>query len=57
MPARLECVTAVADLEKGKEVLVRLHHARWAGASESAQTGESSVIWDMGPLSANTSDW
>src|SRR5204863_5948959 len=28
---RLECVMGPADLEKGKQILVHLHHARWAG--------------------------
>jgi CelD/BcsL family acetyltransferase involved in cellulose biosynthesis len=27
---RLECVASPADLDKGKEILVRLHHCRWA---------------------------
>jgi CelD/BcsL family acetyltransferase involved in cellulose biosynthesis len=28
---RLEAITDLAGLDKGKEVLVRLHHARWTG--------------------------
>jgi CelD/BcsL family acetyltransferase involved in cellulose biosynthesis len=33
--ASLECATDAASLERGKEVLVRLHHARWRGAGRS----------------------
>jgi CelD/BcsL family acetyltransferase involved in cellulose biosynthesis len=32
---RLETATNMDDLEKGKEVLVRLHHARWAADERS----------------------
>jgi CelD/BcsL family acetyltransferase involved in cellulose biosynthesis len=32
---RLEGVTGPADLEKGKQILVRLHHARWTGTDHA----------------------
>jgi CelD/BcsL family acetyltransferase involved in cellulose biosynthesis len=32
---RLENVTTLADLEKGKEILVRLHHERWGADGEA----------------------
>lgn len=32
---RLESVTCLADLEKGKQILIQLHHARWASDSQT----------------------
>ncbi|MBV9123386.1 MAG: GNAT family N-acetyltransferase, partial [Planctomycetes bacterium] len=31
---RLECVHGLADLDRGKEILVRLHHERWHSAGQ-----------------------
>jgi CelD/BcsL family acetyltransferase involved in cellulose biosynthesis len=39
---RLECLTAPADVERGKKVLIDLHQARWA---EDGQTGVFRSEW------------
>lgn len=44
----LECISSPADLERGKQILMSLHHERWNGDSGKAAGESDTAIGDYG---------